>query len=82
MTVQLTLTENSAGGCGQRWDGTWEPIQRGGPARVVVCWSPRFQRESGIEAAPGARLPFRPGSTPWALRPLVVAYGDAPEFPE
>lgn len=43
------------------------------------------QGPSGIQASKLLPVPapgFRPGSTPWALHPLVVAEGDAPEFLE
>ena len=40
---------------------------------------------AGIQASKLLPVPapaFRPGSTPRALHPLVVAEADAPEFPE
>ena len=43
------------------------------------------QGSSGNQGSKLHRVPgssSRPGCTPWALHPLVVAAGDAPEFPE
>jgi len=60
-------------------------MAHGRPSSVVGLVSggvlePKVPAGPKLHRVPGSS--FRPGSTPWALHPLVVAEGDAPEFPE